>query len=68
MLDADAFAFFKQNGIFNQEVATSFRKNILELGGTKHPKLLYRNFRGQDATIAALLERTGIVINEGESQ
>jgi peptidyl-dipeptidase Dcp len=68
VLDADAFAFFKQNGIFNQEVATSFRKNILELGGTKHPKLLYRNFRGQDATIDALLERTGIVINEGESQ
>ena len=61
VLDADAFAFFKRHGIFNREVATSFRKNILELGGTKHPKLLYRKFRGQDATIDALLVRTGIV-------
>ena len=61
VLDADAFAYFKQNGIFNNEVATSFRKNILERGGTCHPQQLYRNFRGQDATIDALLERTGIV-------
>ncbi|MBR4297780.1 MAG: M3 family metallopeptidase [Bacteroidaceae bacterium] len=61
VLDADAFAFFKQHGIFNKEVATSFRKNILERGGTQHPKMLYRNFRGQDATIDALLERTGVV-------
>lgn len=61
VLDADAFAHFKQKGIFNNEVATSFRKNILERGGTCHPQQLYRNFRGQDATIDALLERTGIV-------
>ena len=61
VLDADAFAYFKQNGIFNNEVATSFRKNILERGGTCHPQQLYRNFRGQDAMIDALLERTGIV-------
>lgn len=61
VLDADAFAYFKQQGIFNQEVATSFRKNILERGGTSHPQELYRKFRGQDATINALLERTGIV-------
>ena len=61
VLDADAFAYFKQKGIFNNEVATSFRKNILERGGTCHPQQLYRNFRGQDATIDALLERTGIV-------
>ena len=61
VLDADAFAFFKQQGIFNQDVATSFRKNILERGGTQHPKMLYREFRGQDATIDALLERTGVI-------
>ena len=61
VLDADAFAFFKQHGIFNQDVATSFRKNILERGGTQHPKMLYREFRGQDATIDALLERTGVI-------
>ena len=62
VLDADAFAYFKQKGIFNKEVATSFRKNILERGGTQHPKELYRNFRGQDATIDALLTRTGGVV------
>jgi peptidyl-dipeptidase Dcp len=60
VLDADAFAYFKQKGIFNKEVATSFRKNILERGGTQHPKELYHNFRGQDATIDALLTRTGV--------
>lgn len=61
VLDADAFAHFKQHGIFDNEVATSFRKNILELGGTQHPQQLYYNFRGQDATIDALLTRTGII-------
>lgn len=61
VLDADAFAHFKQHGIFNNEVATSFRKNILERGGTQHPQQLYYNFRGQDATIDALLTRTGII-------
>ena len=61
MLDADAFAHFKQHGIFDNEVATSFRKNILERGGTQHPQQLNYNFRGQDATIDALLTRTGII-------
>ena len=61
VLDADAFAHFKQHGIFDNEVATSFRKNILERGGTQHPQQLYYNFRGQDATIDALLTRTGII-------
>ena len=61
VLDADAFAHFKKHGIFNSEVASSFRRNILERGGTQHPQQLYRNFRGQDATIDALLERTGII-------
>ena len=61
VLDADAFAHFKKHGIFNTEVASSFRRNILERGGTQHPQQLYRNFRGQDATIDALLERTGII-------
>lgn len=61
VLDADVFAHFKQHGIFDNEVATSFRKNILERGGTQHPQQLYYNFRGQDATIDALLTRTGII-------
>lgn len=60
VLDADAFSLFKQKGIFNQEVAESFRKNILSKGGTEHPMTLYKRFRGQEPTIDALLIRNGI--------
>lgn len=60
VLDADAFAKFKENGIFDAATAKSFRENVLEKGGTEDPALLYRRFRGQDPTIDALLERDGI--------
>ena len=60
VLDADAFALFKQKGIFNPEVAASFRENILSKGGTEHPMTLYKRFRGQEPTIDALLIRNGI--------
>ena len=60
VLDADAFALFQQKGIFNPEVAASFRHNILEKGGTEHPMTLYKRFRGQEPTIDALLIRNGI--------
>ena len=60
VLDADAFAMFKEQGIFNPEVAESFRENILSKGGTEHPMNLYRNFRGQEPSIDALLIRNGI--------
>ena len=60
VLDADAFSLFKQKGIFNKEVATSFRENILSKGGTEHPMKLYKRFRGQEPTIDALLIRNGI--------
>jgi len=60
MLDADAFSLFEEKGLYSEEVATSFRKNILEKGGSEHPKELYRRFRGQDATIDALMKRDGI--------
>lgn len=60
VLDADAFSLFKQKGIFNKEVATSFRENILSKGGTEHPMKLYVRFRGQEPTIDALLIRNGI--------
>lgn len=60
VLDADAFSLFKQKGIFNPEVATSFRENILSKGGTEHPMTLYKRFRGQEPTIEALLIRNGI--------
>ena len=60
VLDADAFALFKQEGIFNPQTATSFRNNILSKGGTEHPMTLYKRFRGQEPTIDALLIRNGI--------
>lgn len=60
VLDADAFSLFQAKGIFNQEVANSFRKNVLSQGGTQHPMTLYKNFRGQEPTIDALLKRNGL--------
>lgn len=60
VLDADAFALFKEKGIFNSETASSFRENILSKGGTEHPMALYKRFRGQEPTIDALLIRNGI--------
>lgn len=60
VLDADAFSLFKQKGIFDREVAQSFRDNILSKGGTEHPMTLYKRFRGQEPTIDALLIRNGI--------
>jgi len=60
VLDADAFSMFKKNGIFDKETATSFRKNILEKGGTDHPMKLYKAFRGQEPSIEPLLERSGL--------
>ena len=60
VLDADAFSLFKQKGIFNTEVAQSFRDNILSKGGTEDPMTLYVRFRGQQPTIDALLKRNGI--------
>jgi len=60
VLDADAFSVFKKNGIFDKTTATSFRKNILEKGGTEHPMKLYKAFRGQEPSIEPLLERSGL--------
>lgn len=60
VLDADAFAFFKENGIFDPATADSFRRNVLMKGGTEDPAELYRRFRGQDPSIDALLIRDGI--------
>lgn len=60
VLDADAFALFKEKGIFDRTTATAFRKNILEKGGSEHPMTLYKRFRGQEPTIEALLERSGL--------
>ncbi|MDE7377564.1 MAG: M3 family metallopeptidase [Paraprevotella sp.] len=60
VLDADAFSLFKEKGIFDTETAQSFRDNILSKGGTEHPMVLYKRFRGQEPTIDALLKRNGL--------
>jgi peptidyl-dipeptidase Dcp len=60
VLDADAFSVFLKNGIFDKATANSFRKNILEKGGTEHPMKLYVAFRGQEPSIDPLLERSGL--------
>lgn len=61
VLDADAFEFFKEKGIFNQDVAKSFQENILSKGGTEHPMELYKKFRGREPDPNALLRRDGLV-------
>lgn len=61
VLDADAFEAFKQNGIFNQETAQKFKEHILSAGGSEHPSILYKRFRGADPDPAALLRREGLV-------
>ena len=60
VLDADAFAFFKEQGIFNPAIGASFALNILSKGGTEHPMKLYKRFRGQEPNPDALLERAGL--------
>ena len=57
VLDADAFEAFKEVGIFNAEVATRFRKEVLEKGSSEKESLLYKRFRGQDPTPDALIRR-----------
>jgi len=61
VLDADAFAYFKEKGIFNSEVATKFKENVLSKGGTDKPMVLYERFRGAKPKVEALLERAGLI-------
>ena len=60
VLEADAFSLFKEQGIFNTEVAASFRKNILSKGGTEDEAVIYRNFRGHDPQPEALMVKLGL--------
>ena len=61
VLDADAFDYFKEKGIFNREVAEKFKDHILSKGGTEKPMVLYKRFRGREPKIEALLERAGLM-------
>lgn len=61
VLDSDAFEAFKKNGLFDQNTAESFRKNILERGGTADPMDLYKKFRGAEPEIKPLLVKRGLI-------
>ena len=61
VLDADAFEYFKEKGIFSKEVADKFKNNILSMGGTEHPMTLYKRFRGKEPQPDALLKRAGLI-------
>ncbi len=60
VLDSDAFEAFKTAGIFDKEMALSFRKNILAKGGTEEPMILYKRFRGAEPGVGALLKKRGL--------
>lgn len=61
VLDADAFEFFQEKGIFNKDTADLFRKHVLSAGGSEHPMELYKRFRGKEPSPEALLRRTGML-------
>ena len=61
VLDADAFEYFKEKGLFNKEIGTKFKKSILSRGGTAHPMDLFKEFRGREPDTQALLKRDGLV-------
>ena len=63
VLDADAFEYFKEKGIFSKEVALKFKDNVLSQGGTENPMTLYKRFRGQEPQPEALLKRAGLLKN-----
>ncbi|MFN7455451.1 MAG: M3 family metallopeptidase [Pseudobdellovibrionaceae bacterium] len=60
VLDADAFEFFKEKGLFDKTVAQAFKENVLSKGGTEHPMTLYKKFRGREPDPQALLRRDGL--------
>lgn len=68
VLDADAFEAFVERGMFDSKVASDFREKVLSKGGTVHPAVLYRNFRGRDASIDALLRRDGILNKQPDNK
>ncbi|MBJ7881885.1 M3 family metallopeptidase [Gelidibacter salicanalis] len=61
VLDADAFEFFKEKGVFDKEVATKFKDHVLSQGGIEDPMVLYKRFRGKEPQPEALLRRAGLI-------
>ena len=66
LLEADAYAKFKEDGIFNKQTAQGFKQSILSKGNTDHPMNLYKNFMGREPKIDALLRRGGLTKQEIE--
>ena len=62
VLDADAFELFLEKGVFDLKTSKSFKENILSKGGTEHPMILYKRFRGKAPGPKALLKRAGLVL------
>ena len=62
VLDADAFEYFKENDIFSKEIASKFATHVLSKGGTEHPMVLYKRFRGAEPKPDALLKRAGLLV------
>jgi Zn-dependent oligopeptidase len=60
VLEADAFEFFKETGIFNKDTAAKFRNNVLAKGGSEHPMDLYKRFRGSEPKTEALIRKSGL--------
>lgn len=61
VLDADAFEYFKEQGLFNKKIASQFKDSILSRGGTDHPMKLYVEFRGREPDTDSLLRRDGLI-------
>lgn len=61
ILDADAFEYFQEKGIFDKEVAAKFEEHVLSKGGTEKPMILYKRFRGKEPRPEALLKRAGLL-------
>ena len=61
VLDADAFEYFEEKGIFNKKVANKFKDTVLSQGGTENPMTLYKRFRGKEPQPEALLRRAGLL-------
>lgn len=61
VLEADAFSLFRERGIFDRDVAGSFRENVLSKGGTEHPMDLYKRFRGHEPNVEALIDKMGLL-------
>lgn len=68
VLDADAFEYFKETGIFNPETAKRFREYVLSKGGTEKPMELYIKFRGKKPEPEALLKRSGLIITDDKKE